>query len=113
MSFWDIFLKLCSKERTTPSAVCGQLGLSNAAASKWKKGAVPNSVTLQKISDHFGVSVSYLLGETDEKKPTSGEVSEEDIKVALFGGADDVTDEMWEEVKRYADYIRSKRNSNP
>lgn len=31
-------------------------------------------------------------------------------KVALFGGDTDVTDEMWEEVKDYAKYIKQKHN---
>lgn len=31
-------------------------------------------------------------------------------KVALFGGDTDVTDEMWEEVKDYAKYIKQKYN---
>ena len=32
--------------------------------------------------------------------------------LALFGGAQDVTDEMWDEVKRYARYIKERGNDN-
>ena len=34
------------------------------------------------------------------------------LKVALFGGSDDVTDEMWEEVKRYAKFIYDKEQKS-
>lgn len=36
------------------------------------------------------------------------EVTEEDIKFALFGGAGEITDEMYEEVKRFAKYVQQR-----
>ncbi len=36
------------------------------------------------------------------------EISEKDIKVALFGGDGDVTDEMWQEVKNFVAYVKQK-----
>jgi transcriptional regulator with XRE-family HTH domain len=44
-----------------------EIGLSNATATSWKKGAIPKSSTLEKISAYFGVSTDYLLGK--EEKP--------------------------------------------
>lgn len=35
--------------------------------------------------------------------------SEEEIKVALFGGAADVTEEMWLEVKRFVEFVKQKK----
>lgn len=64
-----MFLKnlilLCNKNNTTPNAVCLALGLSPAAATKWRSGAVPRETTLLKIADYFGVTVNYLKGEPD------------------------------------------------
>ena len=37
---------------------------------------------------------------------------DETLKVALFGGDGEVTDEMWNEVKRYARYIKERGNGN-
>ena len=62
--------------------------------------------TLSKISEYFGVSVEYLMG---GEAPA---VDEQSLKVALFGGDAVVTDEMWNEVKRYAQYIKERENEN-
>ena len=60
--FWEIFIKLCADNNTKPNPVAAKLGISSGAVTKWKNGVVPNSVTLHKIADFFGVSVEYLLG---------------------------------------------------
>lgn len=62
--FWEIFVALCNEKGTSPSAVCKEVGLSNATATHWKKGAQPGSYALKKLSDYFGVPVNYF----DEKK---------------------------------------------
>ena len=64
--FWDNYKKLCAKNEISPSAAGAAIGVTYAAVSKWKKGAIPNGATLQKIADHFGVSVAYLMGEDEE-----------------------------------------------
>ena len=64
--FWDNFKKLCDENKIAPTAAGIAIGVTNAAVSKWKKGATPNGATLQKIADYFGVSVAYLLGEDEE-----------------------------------------------
>lgn len=60
--FFKNLILLCNKNNTTPNAVCLALGLSPAAATKWRAGAVPRETTLLKIANHFGVTVDYLLG---------------------------------------------------
>ena len=62
--FWDIYSDLCKKNKKSPTSVSIELGFTNAACSKWKKGTTPNGKTLQSIADYFGVTTSYLLGET-------------------------------------------------
>lgn len=57
--------------------------------------------TLQKIAEACGVSLSYLTGES----PIS---HEQELKVALFGGDTEVTDEMWNEVMNYAEFLKQK-----
>lgn len=108
--FYDIFSNLCISHKTTPAAVAKSLGITNAAVSKWRQGAAPRDFTLRKIADYFGVTVDYLLGKEDEKTPAEETASEEEVKVALFGGAEEVTDEMWEEVKNFAEYVKQKYN---
>lgn len=84
-----------------------ELGLSKNSFVNWRdRGNVPSGATLQKIADYFGVSVDYLLGKTEQKEK-SPSVSDEEIKFALFGGGE-ITDEMWDEVKRYAEFVKQK-----
>ena len=68
--FYKNYLSLCAKANKTPSAVATAVGLSNAAASGWKKGKEPSDTTLQKLADYFGVSVEAL---TNENKPATHE----------------------------------------
>ena len=67
--FYDIVNDLCKARKTTITRMSEEIGLSNAAATSWKKGAIPKSSTLEKISAYFGVSTDYLLGKEDNKKP--------------------------------------------
>lgn len=69
--FKQTFINLCNKKGVAPSAVCMRLGLSNATYSKWTDESVPRRATLQRIADYFGVTVDYLLGKEQEKKPLS------------------------------------------
>lgn len=89
----------------SPNAVCAELKLSNATATKWKQGAMPTATTLRKIAQYFNVSVSSLLVDAKEKSPS---ISDEDIKFALFGGEGEITDEMWQAVREYAQFIKDK-----
>ena len=68
--FYDNVNKLCKARKTTITKMSEDIGLSNAAATSWKKGAVPKASTLEKISAYFGVSVDSLLGKEEKEKPT-------------------------------------------
>lgn len=67
MVFLHIFGALCEKNGESKSAAAKACGLSNSTVTKWKKTqAVPESSTLMKIAEHFGVTMDYLLGATPE-----------------------------------------------
>ena len=65
-----------------------------------------------KIASYFGVSVGYLLGTEAQKEnapaPQSKDVNDDDIKFALFGGDGDITDEMYAEVKDFAQWVKNR-----
>lgn len=108
MKFYERFKMLCEEIGKSPTGVGKEVGASNAAVNYWKEGHTPKHETLAKIADYFNVSINYLVGESDNRK--SGVINGDDIaKVALFGGDSDVTDEMWDEVKRYAEYIKASK----
>lgn len=59
--FYDNFIRICAERKESPSGVAKKIGLSNAAANGWKNGKKPSEVTLEKLSQYFGVPVSKLL----------------------------------------------------
>lgn len=75
--FYDVFCKLCEDNNVKPTNVALEIGVSRATATKWKKGSIPNSDTLFKIADYFGVSVDYLLGNEAKKSPDQMSEDEE------------------------------------
>ena len=67
--YYENFEKLCKKHNTNPSQVSRSTGISTATFTSWKKGVyTPKTDKLQKIADHFGVSLGYLTG-TEEEEP--------------------------------------------
>ena len=99
--------ELCRKKRINITQLCNECSIPRATLSDYKNGRTKSlsAQTLSKISDYFGISVDFLYGKTSN-------ASEEDLKIALFGGDSQVTEEMWDEVKRYAMYIKEKNNGN-
>lgn len=131
--FFDIFYALCKEKGVSCKRAAEEIGLSNSITTKWKKtGATPNTDTLSKIAKYFNVSVDYLAGnvsdpffrldnesiladintyENTKKAPAENgkrSVSDDDIKFALFGGDGEITDAMYEEVKRFAAFVKQR-----
>ena len=108
--FYDRLERICKQKKTSVFATCQALGITASTSSSWKKnGNTPNGDVCSKIADLLGVPVDYLL----KDEPTSIDVSDENIKVALSGEIEDVTDEMYEEVKQFAKFVKEKyKNKN-
>jgi len=102
--FFDRFQSLCDEKNISVYRACTDIGLNRSAVAKWKAGGKPNGTTAGKLADYFGVTTDYLLGKSDDRGGRA--VSDEDIKFALFGGDGDITDEMYEEVKRFAAFVK-------
>ncbi len=84
-------------------------GISSATMSQWRKRVYsPSSAAIKKIEDYLGIVFSI---EQKEKAPAeSGErsVSDDDIKFALFGGGGEITDAMYDEVRRFAAFVKQR-----
>ena len=104
--FFNRFKALCDERNISVYRACTDIGLNRSAVAKWKSGAVPNGATAAKLADYFGVSVGFLLG-TESATPGK-QVSDDDLKFALFGGEGEITDEMFDEVKRFAAFVMQR-----
>ncbi len=108
--FFNRFKALCEERGISVYRACTDIGLNRSAVAKWKSGGQPNGTTAPKLADYFGVTTDYLLGKSDDRTPQAATrpVSDDDIKFALFGGDGDITDAMFDEVKRFAAFVRER-----
>jgi len=104
--------KLCkTKGRLTWSQMSDMLGITESGLLNYAKGRIPNAETLTLISDIFGVSVDWLLGQTDKIDKPDAQIPEpEEISVdeaidraviAIIGNdiSDEILDEMCTKIK--------------
>ena len=113
--FWERFVQLCAERNTKPNPVAKELGISSGAVTNWKNGAVPQSATLKRIADYFGVSTSYLLGVVDDPDPIAlVDPSKKDppMLTKLEEIMQDMTAEELEDLERYAEFILSKKKGS-
>lgn len=82
--FFENLIKLCNDNNTSPNAVCLALGLSPAAATKWRSGAVPRETTLLKIANHFGVPVSALTEDSSTPEIKSNAIILDPAKTRMI-----------------------------
>ena len=115
-SFYEHYIAMCRSRGVSPSRAAEDAGLSKSAVSKWKRepDTVPSGAVLAKLSAYFGVPTSQLLGEPTDRPDSTGD---EAVKFALFGGRDDITPEMYEEVRSFARFVmereaRKRRNDD-
>lgn len=109
--FYENYLKLCAARQESPTAVSKKIGLSNAAATGWKKGKKPSEVTLEKLAVYFGVAREDLTGEEQKEKPAPSEGSELDARFdALLS---QMTDADRADLLEYMEFKVAKRKENP
>lgn len=72
-TFYDNYVRLCALNNLSESGAAKKIGLSNAAASGWKKGKMPSATTQIKLADLFGVSVEELTQDIKKARPADGE----------------------------------------
>lgn len=89
----------------SPTRAALEAGIAKSAVTNWKQnGAEPTGENAKKLCAYFGVPRSELFDESNTESPS---LKDDDIKFALFGGGD-VTDAQFEEVKRFAQFIRER-----
>lgn len=97
MTFLDRLDALCKEKKISKRKLEREAGLSNGVTSKWKDKN-PNQDSLQKMSEYLGVSVSYLIGESEFRTEREAVIDGWNKK---FG-----TDELKDEVKKIEQGVR-------
>ena len=101
------------EKRLTLEELARAIGTSKQTIQRYESGVIGNipSDKIEALADALGVSPAYLMGwESDEQTSPDAERQRliETAKVALFTGGGEVTDEMWDEVVRFAQYIEAR-----
>lgn len=102
MTTFDRVKKLCEEQKISIVELEEKLKFSRNSLYSWKKNK-PSSDKLEKVADFFNVSTDYLLGRTDQKN-----LDEPETIAAHMD--DDLTEEEMEDIKKYIQFIKSRRN---
>lgn len=109
------YIREICKQRNIPiSTLESECGFANGYLNPKKLKKLPYDRAV-KVGEYLGISVEFLLTGEDAKKAPAPEgersVSDDDIKFALFGGDGDITDEMYDEVKRFARMVKLREEA--
>ena len=100
---------LCRQRQIPVSTLEKDCGFSNGYLNPKKMTRIPYDRAVI-IGNYLGISPNRIL--TGEDSPeTSGAsrtVTDADIKFALFGGDGEITDAMYEEVKKFAAFVKMR-----
>lgn len=104
-TFYDNFVRLCAEHNVSESGAAMSIGLSNAAASGWKKGKIPSNTTRAKLAELFGVTVDELMGEATKKEQP---VDKTELLSAIDRALLDCTEEQKLAALRYIWSLQNK-----
>lgn len=112
MTCVDRVKSICKDRKIPISKLERDLGFANGYIGQLRKGVLPTDRLLD-IAGYLNVSATYLMsGEENEKAPTNpGErkMSDAELKFALWGDCEDVSDEDLADVRRYAAFVRERK----
>lgn len=104
MGFCERLEELLKEKNIMQKDFLAACGLGKNSFSNWKnsKKGYPTAPVLKVISDYLGVSVEYLMGETDDRtqKNSPGQVTEaEGAKKAILDLIDDMSDDQLQKLE--------------
>lgn len=124
---YDRIFEIMKERELTAYRVSKDTGISQASLADWRKGrSKPKIDKLQKLSEYFGVSISYLTGESNEiddtqqmQAPNGYYVDKETAEYAemlrtrpgarlLFSAAKDISKEDMQKAVEYIEFLKSK-----
>ena len=89
-------------------------GVSQATVSDWELGKKdPAKDNLTKLCEIFNTTPSVIFGYEPVASPTKSKdirmPSDEELKFALFKGTEGITEQDFEDVKKFAEFVVAKR----
>ena len=113
-SLFDRIQSLCEEKGIRPGRLCNELGISRSLMTDLKMGRkkTVNAETAQKIAGFFGVSVGYLLGQTDLTESGSAADILDRVDVAFYGEYKELDEEDKETVRDMVRLMRERRAAN-
>lgn len=102
MTFIERTTDLRKERNLTEKQVLLDCGLNKNSFGIWKQGRLPVSATRKILADYFGVSVEYLMGETDDrtKKNSPGQVTEaKGARKAILDLIDGMSDDQLQKLE--------------
>lgn len=102
----NVIQSLCDKKGITARTAYTESGVGRSFYDNIRKGSVPSVEKLQALAMYFGVSLDYLVGNTDcpdtiRSNNDIPEINDNQLKFALFGTTD-IDDDLLEDVKKLA-----------
>lgn len=99
---------ICQQRRIPISTLEKACGFSNGYLNPKKMARIPYDRAVL-IGRYLNIPAKQILtGEESEAARPQTTVTDEDIKFALFGGDGEITDSMYEEVKRFAAFLKQR-----
>ena len=105
--------ELLAQKGISGAKMCTDLGMSRSFMTELRKGRA-KSITLataEAIADYFEVPIDHLLGAP--LAAAARKITDKELKVALFGGDEEITEEMYLEVLRFAEYVKRRGKDRP
>ena len=106
--------ELLAQKGISGGKMSADLGMSRSFMTELRKGRAKSVKleTAQRIAAYLGVSVAYLMDEETAPTP-EGErgISDAELKFALFGDCTQITDADLEDVRRYAAFVRERKQA--
>lgn len=115
--FPDRLKKLREEKNLTQEQLGKLINSTDVTISRYEKGLrEPDLDTLEQLANIFDVSVDYLLGLTNMKRPSSSQVSEDVLNygeiIAPFPSSgnplDELPEEAIKELRHYTEFLYNK-----
>lgn len=113
-NMYERIVALCEQRGIKPGRICADTGLSRGLMTDLKMGRTKelSGKNAKIVADYLGVTIDYLFGADTEKAPVPEDkrhVSDDDIMFALWGDASEIDKDDLEDVKRYAAFVRERK----